>query len=551
MELSRIIIENFKRIKQVPLELAPVNVLVGANGSGKSSIIQAVHLACCVIRQAARIDLAKTATVGVDELDYLPTDDYKTLGHKVNWGNRSGTPATRVQLDFLKPDGSIATAGCALRSARNAGISITGEVHPDLRGLLRNGKRFYSAYIPGISGIPNKEDRRSKKVILKACSYGDSNVILRNALLLLRETDPRSISKIQEWIGLIADPIEISVEHNADSDLYIRCEVTTHGEKKSIELAGTGYIQLIQIFCYILLFKPGILLIDEPDIHLHPHVQECLVRALSMVANERSMKIILTTHSPFILRGATADTNVLWLNYGKVESNDRHALEASLGWGAFGKKIIIISEDSASISLLRLLVAQWPGINRAVAIHPGSGYRNLPKPEVAAELSKTLGNRFKIVVHRDRDSLTEDEASALEKSYAEHGVYLWLPEESDIEAYFCTPAIISMTSGLTLADSEALLTKAIAKTEVTIKQQFAKHRKAHQGEMYPEGGSPKNEEVWESFQSRSLKGAMGKILINELKNLTNEKHSGKHLSTVISKTEIALDLRALLESLLA
>lgn len=551
MELSRIIIENFKRIKRVPLELAPVNVLVGANGSGKSSIIQAVHLACCVIRQAARIDLAKTATVGVDELDYLPTDDYKTLGHKVNWGNRSGTPATRVQLDFLKPDGSIATASCALRSARNAGISITGEVHPDLRGLLRNGKRFYSAYIPGISGIPNKEDRRSKKVILKACSYGDSNVILRNALLLLRETDPRSISKIQEWIGLIADPIEISVEHNADSDLYIRCEVTTHGEKKSIELAGTGYIQLIQIFCYILLFKPGVLLIDEPDIHLHPHVQEGLVRVLSIVAKERGLKIILTTHSPFILRGAPPDTNVLWLNDGKVESNNRHALEMSLGWGAFGKKIILVSEDSASVSLLRLLVSQWPGINRAVAIHPGNGYKNLPSPEGASELSKTLGNHFKIVIHRDRDSLTEEEASILKTSYAKHGVHLWLPEESDIEAYFCTPSIISMTSGLSLKDSEALLAKAITKNEVKIKQQFAKQRKAHQDEMYSAGGSPANEDVWKSFEARPLKGAKGKIVFNELKNLTNEKHSEKHLATVTSRTEVALDLKALLESMLS
>jgi ABC-type branched-subunit amino acid transport system ATPase component len=551
MELSRILIENFKRIKRVPLDLAPVNVLVGANGSGKSSIIQAVHLACCVIRQAGRIDSAKTATVGADELDYLPTDDYKTLGHSVNWGNKSGTPATRVQLDFAKADGSVITASCALRSARNAGISITGEVHSELRSLLRVNKKFYSAYIPGISGIPNKEDRRSKKVILKACSYGDSNVILRNALLLLKESDPGSIEKIQEWIGIIADPIDISVEHNADSDLDISCNLTTHGEQKSIELAGTGYIQLIQIFCYILLFKPGILLIDEPDIHLHPNVQEGLVRTLSKIAKERSMKIVLTTHSPFILRGAPPDTNVVWLKDGKVESNDRHALEMSLGWGAFGKKIILISEDSSTISMLRLIIAQWPGISRAVAIHPGTGYKNLPKPEAAAELSKTLGNHFKIVIHRDRDSLTDYEASVLKASYAAHDVHLWLPVESDIEAYFCTPAIISITSGLALAESEELLARSIAKNEVRIKQQFIKQRKAHQDEMYPQGGSPTNDEVWASFQDRPLRGAKGKIVFNELKNLTSQKHAEEHLEKVTSETKVAPDLKDLLESLLA
>jgi predicted ATP-dependent endonuclease of OLD family len=82
MELARIEVKDFKKVGSVSIDLSGVNVLVGANGSGKSSIIQAVHLACCVMRQASRVDLRSTATVGVDDLDYLPTEDYKTLGHR-------------------------------------------------------------------------------------------------------------------------------------------------------------------------------------------------------------------------------------------------------------------------------------------------------------------------------------------------------------------------------------------------------------------------------------------------------------------------------------
>src|ERR1019366_7997155 len=123
----------------------------------------------------------------------------------------------------------------------------------------------FSAYIPGISGIPNREEKRSKKVILKACSYGDSNIILRNALDLLRTESPQNIALIEGWISDIVGPLKIFVDHVGERDLAISCQITINGDTRPIELIGTGYLQLIQIFSYILLFSPGILLIDEPD----------------------------------------------------------------------------------------------------------------------------------------------------------------------------------------------------------------------------------------------------------------------------------------------
>jgi len=426
MKLIKLKVENFKKIASVDVPLADVNILVGTNGCGKSSIIQAVHLACCVMRQVERVDANKTSTVGVVELDYLPTDDYKTLGHGADWGNKKGSPASRVTFYFENQEGGQEEAKCNLRSARNAGISITGSIPSSMTSLLRSKKKFFSAYIPGISGIPNKEEKKSKKIILKACSFGDSNVILRNALLLIKQDDPQNIKLIEQWVGEIIGPVSIDVGHNDDSDLFIHCSISMEGTTKPIELAGTGYIQLIQIFCYVLLFAPSILLIDEPDIHLHPHIQEKLVTVLAKVARERGIKILLTTHSPFIVRGAPAGTNVCWLQEGKIESQNRRLVEVALGWGAFGKKLIVISEDSDT-SLLRKIIAQWPEIDRTVALYPGNGYANVPTPSQAKELSETLGGKFRILIHRDRDSLTCDEVNGLRTNYRAQGVDLWFP----------------------------------------------------------------------------------------------------------------------------
>ena len=130
-------------------------------------------------------------------------------------------------------------------------------------------------------------------------------------------------------------------------------------------------------YCYILLFKPKILLVDEPDIHLHPSVQENLPQSLLKIARERGIKILMTTHSPFIVRGAPADSKVVWLADGRKVTDDRTVVELALGWGAFGKKVVVVSEDK-NTGFLKKLIRQWPEIDRLVTVLPGRGYQSLP-----------------------------------------------------------------------------------------------------------------------------------------------------------------------------
>lgn len=549
MKLTKLKIEDFKRVASVEIELADVNILVGANASGKSSIVQAIHLACCVMRQASRVESGKTSTVGIEELDYLPTDNYKMLGHRGHWGNKDGTSSSKVSLTFKK-DADEHTASCELRSARNAGISITGSVPSSLTELLRRRQNFFSAYIPGISGIPNKEEKKAKKVILKACSYGDSNIILRNVLLLLKLQDAQNINLIEQWIGQILGSIKIMVGHNDDKDFFINCNVQIDGYYRPIELIGTGYLQLIQIFSYVLLFKPGILLIDEPDIHLHPNIQEKLVKVLALVASQRNLRILLTTHSPFIVRGAPPSTKVYWVKDGRIESQNRLEVEMTLGWGAFGKRIILISEDN-NISLLRKIIAQWPEIDKFISFYPGMGFTSIPSPIQAAEISRALGGKYKIFIHRDRDSLTDNEVERIKREYSDNGTYLWFPEYSDIEAYFCEKQFLQDFIGCTEDQADQYINDILTRNLTTIKDQFIKQRTTHNKELYAQGGSPTNDDVWNGFQPRYLKGAKGKYIFRQLKNII--PGNAFREETILQQpfhNEIATDLKAELEGLL-
>jgi hypothetical protein len=51
------------------------------------------------------------------------------------------------------------------------------------------------------------------------------------------------------------------------------------------------------------------------------------------------------------------------------------------------------------------------------------------KKEQAIELYEALGKQYKIIVHRDRDSLTDAEIQRLVNDYESDGIKLWFPEQ--------------------------------------------------------------------------------------------------------------------------
>jgi ABC-type cobalamin/Fe3+-siderophores transport system ATPase subunit len=549
VQLESITIEKFKRIESIHLPLADLNILVGSNGSGKSSVLQALHLASCLMRQAERIRLDSTSMVRISDLDYLPSDEYWRLGFGADWGNKSTSPSSKVSFSFRdNADGGQLTAKLEMRSARNAGISVQGELPEPVRPKFRGVDAFFSGFIPGISGIPNVEQKNSRRVVLKACSFGDSNVYLRNALNLL---PAEGLAQIETWLEPLLGPIKLKIEFDEAKDFEIRAQAEIGGLLIPLELLGTGYLQLIQIFCYILLFKPQMLLVDEPDIHLHPGVQEKLAAILLEIARAQGIKIVMTTHSPFIVRGAPADTNVVWLADGQKKTDDRSVVELALGWGAFGKKVIVVSEDATNL-LLKKLIRQWPGIERAVTVLPGRGHKSLLTKEQAEELRASLGNTFKVLVHRDRDSLTDDEVHELKASYNSDGIRLWVTDQSDIEAEFCDPAFLSSLTDQPVEACENWISEILGQNKVPIGEQFAKQRAAHNDELHRAGGSPLNDDVWAAFQVRPLKGAKGKFVFNQLKNkVPFGKFSEASVDSLGRYPERAASLKANLDDLLA
>lgn len=155
-------------------------------------------------------------------------------------------------------------------------------------------------------------------------------------------------------------------------------------------------------------------------------------------------------------------------------------------------------------------------------------------------------------MHRDRDSLTDEEVLALSAKYHAEGVDLWMPAESDVEAYFCVTNFLEVFLGCSKADADGYLAAVFARFADPIRQQFDSQRASCNEEFYRAGGSPRSDDVWAAFQARPLKGGKGKYIFGQLKNIV----PGRAFSTeaILASSlggQVALDLKHKIDQVIA
>lgn len=514
MKLQEIEVLSFKGIKKAVVPVSDTTVLVGANNAGKSSILQAIHFAARAMALAKEAN--KQTTLSLAELEYIPTTSYRQLGHNKLWGNSWNMPESVVSFRFRANDGNIAEAKVALKSARNEGLSINPTIPFQLFSFFRSRETPFSAYIPGIAGIPLEESKITRRHIFRKAASGDSNVVLRNILLLIQRE--KKLGELIEFVRGVYPKTNLTLSFNENRDLYIRSQFTSPGKsERPLEFAGTGFLHVVQVFAYLVLFKPTILLIDEPESHLHPTLQTRLTTELRKRLGEVGSTALMTTHSPFVARGLPLGSSVVWVKAGGItESSESELIKSLLGWGALDKPILLITEDGRTHGLLEIL-KQLPDLENQVALFPFNGVSKLGSASLIAELRTKLGGQHKVVVHRDRDGLNDDEVGAWEAEYRARDITPWVTDGTDIESYFCDAGYLAAMYGRDMEEAQYLIHSAIENNREKLEKEFGRKRKEVNRKYEIVGGSPVTAELIDEWPY--WKWAKGKTLIRCIRDL--------------------------------
>ncbi|MCX8508286.1 MAG: ATP-binding protein, partial [Rhodobacteraceae bacterium] len=548
-------------------------VIVGTNGSGKSSILQAMHWMFQSGRNPKVQANRKTsdgATLSQLDATYMPSPDYRNAGHEGEYGNFQGAPRMEVEVSATNGGASL-TANMWLKSARNEGISVHIPSSNDFVAFLRDRSREFSAYIPGLAGIPLSEEKRSTGIVRRQAAAGDANTVLRNILHILHEQTDNSgktgLETVQHYVSQVMGDLVLKVAFADENDYRIDAQFQTGAMRavdprrfKPLELAGIGFLQVIQIFAYLVYFRPVLLLVDEPDSHLHPGAQEKLVRTLHEAASAFDAQVILTTHSPSVVRALPAASQVIWMKEGAVQPGGNEFARQQMGWGLLDKSILLLTEDKDT-SYLRRLLEQWPDLERKVAIWPMSGSANIPTPDVVEALANILGGHMRIVLHRDRDFMMPVECDHFCKPYADKGISVWLTKYSDIEAYWADSALLAAHFNLSDSDARALLSAAVSAEN--FEDKALRKRRSKRADMIkklqngvaahlPQYGD--NDILTETTQGGRQYAILGKDMLSALRKAAQDQKLagvngfGKSIPAGMASC-LAPDLRVLLEQL--
>jgi energy-coupling factor transporter ATP-binding protein EcfA2 len=320
--LTKLIVRNFKRFRNVEIELADPVVFIGPNNSGKTSALQALALwEIGLKRWNEKRKGEKTpekrpgVTINRRDLVSAPVPNAKLLWRDLHVRVRGTSQNERTQNVRI----DIIVEGITEDRSWQCGLEFdyANEESFYCRPLrLSEGKNsermpipveaggVQIAFLPPMSGLAANEFRLDPGAINVRVGEGRTAEVLRNLCHRLHEDDVENWGKlkkhIQSLFGSTLDEPEYVPERGEIEMSYLE-----KGVRLDLSCSGRGLQQTLLLLSYMYANPSAVLLLDEPDAHLEILRQRQIYQYLTDVARENGNQIIAASHSEILLSEAS------------------------------------------------------------------------------------------------------------------------------------------------------------------------------------------------------------------------------------------------------
>ena len=393
--ITKITINNFKKIETVSFELNSPLVLIGPNNSGKTSILQAITLWEAGLKRWSSQKATKAnganggkrqgVSINRKDLISLPVPSAKMLWHNLNTHavtRNNGKPDTKYVFLDIKVEGNedgVDWVGAfefyyaneesfyCRPMRKDDGSNDKFEVSPE-------AFKTRVAYLQPMSGLAASEDRLTPGSIDRKIGEGKTADVIRNIAYQLlhpeRAIDAASEKEIKErWFSIVdtvKSKFNIEIQEpgfNADNGL-LDMTYRENGIEYDLSNAGRGFQQTLLLLCFLYSNPGKVILMDEPDAHLEVLRQKEIYNLISDVTRKLGSQLIVASHSEIILREAASkeddiiaiiENSAIKLNDPRVIKDFRKSL-TDFGWDKYYlarlKKHCIYVEGSTDIDNL-------------------------------------------------------------------------------------------------------------------------------------------------------------------------------------------------------
>ena len=309
--ISKVVIRNFKRFGgETTFDLPGHIVLVGPNNCGKTTFLQAVA----------------TWSFALDYwLQRTPDKNPRRAFQKVPIARQAFASVPLRAFDLLWSE---------LKTTRPIEIEVTTdsdqtlclEIVPDTteqvyvrpKGIKTGGLLVHQldspnvVYVPPMTGLSIEEPVYQGPKIQQLLALGRPGEVIRN-LLLQASTDEATWRPLEEAIRRMFG-YDLVVPDASGAAIVADYRKTADGPRFDIASAGSGFQQVLMLMTFLTTRKGSILLVDEPDAHLHVILQNSIYQELKRFAAQRGSQLVLATHSEVIVNSVDPTEITMLMN---------------------------------------------------------------------------------------------------------------------------------------------------------------------------------------------------------------------------------------------
>lgn len=467
--IKEIELKRFKKFENTRIELGNLSVLVGENSSGKTTVLQAVNLALNAFSRlklystdAGGVTKPRRKGVGCTQLPGILNSDFRELyyGKKSRNGKKAGNS---IGAEVYLTDERGNRYGMQV-SSLFGGYNITPLSKAEQLSNEPDLHKKEALLISGFVGLAASEEKALSLSLRNRLRDGRASEIIRNLLLDTKDTVPdnyaRLINRLKTDYGFIIDDITFDEAH--DINVHAFYDEDINGVKTPFDFcsSGSGMMQVLQILTSIYRYCPNdsvVVLLDEPDAHLHANMQVALFYSLREIQKELGIQILISTHSTPIISSAfpseivpisgaqiikplTNEYEVEEIISEKIDSYELSKMKTN--------GVLVFFEDS-NIDYFekcdRLLKTHCLIGPRTVAYLTGRTKDDKLPLVIKPVLNALLNREINIFVVRDRDGLSSDVVDHITYLAGDSEVDYHILKNYEVESYLLQSDVIRRT----------------------------------------------------------------------------------------------------------